>query len=136
MTNHSNLTPEQRLDAMVKDEIGKHRVVDPLSAAYGGLRAIALDLLREKEQRETGWQPIETAPKDGDVFLHFPQWGPIRGHWDDERYSKVPRPYWTHDREWLWGRRATRANPPTHWMPLPDHPVQVKQPQDAATKEK
>ena len=54
------------------------------------------------------WQPIETAPKDGTVFLAF---------WDkdgDTRYVCAKR-----------GRRGGPIGlqrPPTHWMPLPEPP--------------
>lgn len=68
------------------------------------------------------WQPIETAPKDGDVLLYCPRRGVVRGRWDTSKYAKKPRPYWTNDRECLWGIAATRDDQPTHWMPLPSPP--------------
>jgi len=72
------------------------------------------------------WQPIKTAPKDETVLLHFPDMGKssvVRGKWEDDRFSNNPKPYWTHDNIRIWGVRETRANPPTHWMPLPAAPV-------------
>lgn len=68
------------------------------------------------------WQPIETAPKDADVLLYCPERGVVRGAWRDDKYSTKPRPYWTNDRESLWGKTWTRADQPTHWMPLPEAP--------------
>lgn len=68
------------------------------------------------------WQPIDTAPKDPDVLLFCPLAGIVRGRWSAERYATRPRPYWTHDRERLFGTRYVRRDQPTHWMPLPDHP--------------
>jgi uncharacterized C2H2 Zn-finger protein len=73
---------------------------------------------------ETRWRPIATAPKDGtEVLLYCPKRGTtVRGRWSDERYANKPRPYWTHDRERIWGKLDTRADQPTHWMPLPPPP--------------
>lgn len=71
------------------------------------------------------WQPIETAPKDKDVLLYLPRRGAIRGQWNSDKYARVPRPYWSHDREWIFGVRETRDCQPTHWMPLPAPPIQA-----------
>ena len=69
------------------------------------------------------WQPIETAPKDGgDLLLFCPARGAVRGSWNACKYDSKPRPYWTHDRERLYGVKDTRADQPTHWMPLPKPP--------------
>lgn len=70
------------------------------------------------------WQPIETAPKDGTrVLLFRPRHGVVCGRWDDDKYAKRVRPYWSNDQERLWGTLETRDNQPTHWMPLPEPPV-------------
>lgn len=68
------------------------------------------------------WQPIETAPKNCNVLLYFPRHGAVRGSWNDGRYAQTPKPYWSHDRERMFGTRETRNNQPTHWMPLPEAP--------------
>lgn len=70
----------------------------------------------------TTWATIETAPKDRDILLACPVRGVVRGHWNEDLYAKRPRPYWSHDREILWGRIACRNDQPTHWMELPDMP--------------
>lgn len=72
--------------------------------------------------RNTGLQPIETAPKDRDILLLCPRRGCVRGRWSDEKYASKPIPYWTNDRVNIVGTRETRADQPTHWMPLPDVP--------------
>lgn len=69
------------------------------------------------------WQPIETAPKDKEILLFCPFRGVVRGSWRRDEYAKKPRPYWTHDRERLWGIRGTREDQPTHWQPLPKPPL-------------
>jgi len=76
---------------------------------------------------DEGWQPIETAPKDGTRVLFwvrgFGRWMCVCGSWDIERYATKPKPHWTHDNERSNGIRETRANQPTHWMPLPAPPA-------------
>lgn len=70
--------------------------------------------------------PIATAPKGRDelgatVSVLLWMGGSWRiGHWDDDRYTSRPRPYWACDS----GLRTTwiRANQPNWWMPLPPPP--------------
>lgn len=66
-----------------------------------------------------GWQPIETAPKDGSAVLLYPS-----GCWaeDDDRGEVA---YWVEDMGgWVTqGRRADDATEPTHWHPLPSSPA-------------
>jgi len=63
-----------------------------------------------------GWQPIETAPKDGTHFLAYEN----GRHYD----------CWAHfdTREgWYWMDHADSEPAPTHWMPLPQPPaIEVK----------
>lgn len=73
------------------------------------------------------WQPISTAPKGAKferpmVLLYCPVAGVVRGHWDGDEYGRPPRPHWTNDSAHLWGKVRTRADQPTHWMPLPSPP--------------
>jgi len=74
------------------------------------------------------WQPIETAPKDRDVLLYCPKCGVVRGRWKAQTYHSKPKPYWTNDRERLYGVIETRNDQPTHWAPLPDAPSVQAQP--------
>lgn len=69
------------------------------------------------------WQPIKTAPKTKNILLSCPRLGVIRGRWNPNQYAKKPRPYWTNDCEQLSGVSRTRADQPTHWMPLPLPPT-------------
>lgn len=72
-----------------------------------------------------GWQPIETAPKDGTVILVYPAtWGDrtcSMANYDDDRYAKKPRPFWNRVDD-LGRITLSRNNPPTHWLPLPSTP--------------
>lgn len=64
------------------------------------------------------WQPIETAPKDKKIILACRE--VEIGRWDDDSFSKKPRPFW--NRWSVFGVSRERANQPTHWMPLPELP--------------
>ena len=67
-----------------------------------------------------GWQPIETAPKDGDgILLFIPGYpGEVQAAtWNDRR-----------DAWCLYGCDSLafdfdEDDVPTHWMPLPEPPV-------------
>jgi hypothetical protein len=67
-----------------------------------------------------GWQPIETAPKDGSfVLLFYPRAEPpvSIGYWDDAfGIAKIAG--------WMMMEfdSAFSAVTPTHWMPLPPAP--------------
>lgn len=68
------------------------------------------------------WRPIETAPKSKDILLFCPRQGLVVGRWCRDACASKPRPYWTNDREAMFGIRETRADQPTHWMPFPPYP--------------
>lgn len=70
------------------------------------------------------WQPIETAPKDGTkILVHCPRLGVCGpAKWDDNRFNKNPRPFWTHWGIEIRGLREVRDDQPTHWMPRPAAP--------------
>jgi len=75
-----------------------------------------------------GWQPIETAPKDGTIVnCLWPGYG---------NAGQLHEGYCVYKRDWyslggreleLWWTGANFKNPtakdPTHWMPLPAPPV-------------
>lgn len=73
-----------------------------------------------------GWQPIETAPKDGrDILVMIPEDSalvPDIAYWDSDKYASNPRPLWSMRKKWLWGVRWCREHQPTHWQPLPEPP--------------
>ena len=73
-----------------------------------------------------GWQPIETAPKDGTEFLGFGggvegvqgiqvvRWCERVGCWETPEASLED-----------WDNQAEGYSRPTHWMPLPDAPTEA-----------
>ena len=62
-----------------------------------------------------GWQPIETAPKDGQAILVTDGMYCYCVEWDEEF------DWWTVDDNKL-GPFRLRGSAPTHWMPLPPVP--------------
>ena len=62
-----------------------------------------------------GWQPIETAPKDGQAILVTDGMNCYCVEWDEEF------DWWTVDDNKL-GPFRLRGSAPTHWMPLPPAP--------------
>lgn len=58
------------------------------------------------EALDGGWQPIETAPKDGRVILGFHENYGIEKTWFFRK---------------TWGKNSCSWEP-THWMPLPEPP--------------
>lgn len=63
----------------------------------------------------SAWQPIETAPKDGDTeVLIYGALGTIKVAWYSGGEWK-----WEYDNDMTYGSTVYR---PTHWMPLPEPP--------------
>lgn len=59
------------------------------------------------------WQPIETAPKDGDVLVYVAR--------SKEQFVA----YWDEEEEaWRFAPNA-KLKTPTHWMPLPPAPKET-----------
>jgi hypothetical protein len=76
------------------------------------------------------WIPIEFAPKRGNgtieryvrvlvINIEKPRLGVQLAYFDDDRYSKKPRPFW---QIVSWRVTDSRANQPTHFISLPPHP--------------
>jgi hypothetical protein len=100
-------------EAVMKDEAPEEGGFDLSAGLFGShvsdwIRAVAKEL--EDRRAAPGWQPIETAPKDGTAVLG----------WDKDEGSDV-----MHFREGLWMQRVDDAcwvRTPTHWRPLPPPP--------------
>jgi uncharacterized protein DUF551 len=78
--------------------------------------------IAQNEESVEGWQPIETAPKDGsNIMLYYPLEGL------DKSWERIVFCYWSErENNWVWSGRAcrtfSRGFQPTHWMPLPEPP--------------
>ena len=59
-----------------------------------------------------GWQPIESAPKDGSMMLISVG---DRGGVGESWFSRS-------DDKWYWASGDAAQSTPTHWMPLPSPP--------------
>lgn len=79
--------------------------------------------------RESAWQPIETAPKDGtkvDLLYPYPRGRAINCFWEERHLAWVWRKAtWKEgdllpEDQWDWGYYANME--PTHWMPRPAPP--------------
>lgn len=67
------------------------------------------------------WQPIETAPRDGTRLLVYSTHAEAKG------FVSIAVDFWSmprHKRGYSgWGQFNANNWPATHWMPLPDPPV-------------
>jgi len=80
----------------------------------------------------TGWQPIESAPKDGTGVLLYPHMATAHWEFGDEQWIVLEIPLnadRTIMRDWneKWGLwyclyANVRGVEPTHWMSLPEPP--------------
>lgn len=79
------------------------------------IEEIAKSILDERNRRKDGWQPIETAPKDGTKVLVYTEYGRtfVAAWWED--YD-----------DWRYHYEGY-VTKPTHWMPLPEPPITDRQ---------
>lgn len=64
---------------------------------------------------ETGWRPIETAPRDEDVLVFSLRWGALIAEYSSEFRQWFPRMQCP-------AALSGEADGLTHWMPLPIAP--------------
>ncbi len=82
------------------------------AAAQADYEARVSSALSAQVQDVAGWQPIDTAPKDGTQILAFEIGGYFNCWWHDNGYG-----------EQYWMDEADSEPNPTHWMPLPAAPA-------------
>ena len=80
------------------------------------IQAMSKAMDRNMTESERGWQPIDTAPKDGTALLLL---------YVPELEGAIPQfvAGWVNEFE-TWGNGAIQYwhRQPTHWQPLPDPP--------------
>ena len=117
-----NILPEQLEEFSQNWRIMK--VIQEMHAHFEKLEnhIDALEKLLPQRDEVEGWQPIETAPKDGTkIIVYFPALGKAAtAHWSKSCNNRT-------DGKWPWsyhvGSQAfNRWEAPTHWMPLPPAP--------------
>lgn len=89
---------------------------------YADMFNAVLSLIEDALDEPTGWQPIETAPKDGTRVLAI--WGK-HGTQIIYWYSWEERPEYLVKAGACWkpeNQRCPINATPTHWMPLPHPP--------------
>lgn len=97
------------------DDHGPIPIMDRAKAALAGITAEAFDAAQAPASN--GWQPIETAPRDGTHILLLDE---VSGWIGSGNVSPVNRSYWG---EWdQKGYGAMFPHQPTHWRPLPAPP--------------
>jgi hypothetical protein len=70
------------------------------------------------------WQPIETAPKNGNrLLLCEAGWIDV-GYWRVDLNGPDTGEGWTCERVQSWGYEEYAYCKPSHWMPLPEAPAQ------------
>ncbi len=76
----------------------------------------------DEARQQSGWQPIETAPKNVSVLIYIPNaehYGP--GIYRGMLVDMGTGPHWSANAVAM-GRDLGRDTMPTHWMPLPSPP--------------
>jgi hypothetical protein len=90
-------------------------VEEAKAAAQADYEARIRSALSAQVQDVAGWQPIETAPKDGSEILAL--WK--RSQIQSNGYGVV----WFEDGSWREFDYECLVSDPTHWMPLPSVPA-------------
>lgn len=83
--------------------------------------------IRQALALEDGWQPIETAPKDGTRVLLWIEWSdvPVIGEFSHGRWRADTEHYSVSCGAGCYGGSVSsdRYMKPTHWRPLPAPPA-------------
>lgn len=113
------------------------RISDPLEdhADWMDEARVIIDTVRSYDAERGGWQPIDTAPKDGS-YIHVydaasardfgdPKAGICAAVWvdaDEEEIAEGVEPQWQ-VQPYVEGLDCTYDFELTHWMPLPAAPA-------------
>ncbi|MBO0125167.1 hypothetical protein [Agrobacterium sp. OT33] len=116
-------------EGMKGDKFGPHEwpTVDGIKTTVA--QSLRRSALSAQVQDVAGWQPIETAPKDGTPVMLWTVW--VGDEISPDPFSEVQIGYWDHGNdlpkshdfsrrpEWV----VQRIGEPTHWMPTPAAPA-------------
>ena len=100
------------------DALGRTNFAEPFEG-WIGLATELLDALEAALARAegAGWQPIETAPKDGTrILVWIGDDFPMVAKWKESKYGS----WWNPCEDLI--ADVLGACAPTHWMPLPAAP--------------
>lgn len=112
-------------DRMPDDPAVKCVFVDMRPDDFEALLHEAADAL--EAAREDGWQPMETAPKDGTRVLLWIEWSdvPVVGEFSHDRWWADTEHYEVSCGAYCYGGSVSsdKNMKPTHWHPLPPPPA-------------
>ncbi|TCR64655.1 hypothetical protein [Bosea sp. BK604] len=114
--------PCQDIAERITDYLANGGLFNPELADHVAVRDLLIECRAALASAALPWQDIETAPKDGKRIILFRKGHVVCGRWNDDRYARNPRPYWSHDQERTFGTRDARDAAPSRWMPLPAPP--------------
>ena len=99
--------------------------VSNIQALHSALPELLDELGRLR--KDVGWQPIETAQRDGTLFVARIQWSdePVVGYFDGNRFYVTNEHHEVSCGTYCYGGSIGTASGtnPTHWMPLPAPPA-------------
>ena len=123
------MTTDKAVERLIEEARICGARLDPLNAAMVNDLCNMLASLTQPKADEDGWQPIETAPKDGTTMLVNHAEHALIGYGPSSRPSRqFALARWT-GIFWETGVPGGHAfggadDQFTHWMPLPDPPEQ------------
>ena len=109
--NFADMTLPERIKYIVESHASLKAEVERLN-----------ELAQDPYRLSRGWQPMETAPKDGTVVLCWDEFKECDLMW----YGIIQQ--WNEPKDilgWMYVATNTECHP-THWMPLPKPPAAVK----------
>jgi hypothetical protein len=94
--------------------------VESLEPTHDAEHLAKFEVSDHSEMAVAGWQPIDTAPKDGTEILGY--WHKPISYWRTEFIAWQRRHFWDKPGTEGWFDRNDEPFPATHWMPLPPPP--------------
>jgi hypothetical protein len=93
------------------------QTLDDMHCPEGAVTTRLARTALQEQLRNSAWQPIETAPRDGSRIIVY------RPKFDGDYIPQVGWDFWMTKGllEPTWGK-SRKDVPPTHWMPFPEPP--------------